>query len=283
MSGLLCGSLFSGVGGMDIGFARAGWRHAFFAEIEPFGRAVLAERFPGVPIYEDVRDVPECAAGEWPRLDVLTFGSPCQDLSVAGKRQGLDGDRSGLFWEAMRIAGDGPFRPRALLMENVEGLLSSNNGRDFAVVLDAMAERGYRWTFRLLDSQHFQVPQRRVRVFVLAIADDDPRAGRAAEVLALGEGSGGDSPTSHPSWPLTSSGAGSGAPDGGGAGDAVPVERERERERVVPAVTSKWAKGTGGPAGDECQNLVLAAEWSGRSPRNTENKRGRTSRMGVDS
>ena len=281
MSGLLCGSLFSGVGGMDLGFAWAGWRHAFFAEIEPFGRAVLAERFPGVPIYEDVRDVPECERGEWDRLDVLTFGSPCQDLSVAGKRRGLDGDRSGLFWEAMRIAGNGPLRPRALLMENVEGLLSSNRGRDFAVVLDAMAERGYRWSFRVLDSQHFQVPQRRVRVFVLAIADDDPRAERIAEVLALGESSRRDSPTSNPSWPLTSSGAGSGAPGGGGAGDAVTVERERER--VVPAVTSKWAKGSGGPAGDECQNLVLAAEWSGRSPRNTENKRGRTSRMGVDS
>ena len=231
MSGLVCGSLFSGVGGMDLGFSWAGWRHAFFAEIEPFGRAVLAARFPGVPIYEDVRDVPECERGEWDRLDVLTFGSPCQDLSVAGKRRGLDGDRSGLFWEAMRIAGAGPLRPRALLMENVEGLLSSNNGRDFAVVLDAMAERGYRWTFRLLDSQHFQVPQRRVRVFVLAIADDDPRAERIAEVLALGESSRGDSPTSNPSWPLTSSGAGSGAPGGGGAGDAVTVERERERER----------------------------------------------------
>lgn len=285
---LLCGSLFSGVGGMDLGFTWAGWRHAFFAEIESFGRAVLAARFPGVPIYSDVRDVPECGSGTpwgvtrsgesahadarehdgdlrdpepelrgdgagrsgdqsgrrllhadeggraWSgddRLDVLTFGSPCQDLSVAGKRRGLDGDRSGLFWEAMRIAGDGPLRPRALLMENVEGLLSSNNGRDFALVLDAMAERGYRWSYRVLDSQHFGVPQRRRRVFVLAIADDDPRAERIAEVLALGEGSGGDSPTSDPSWPSAAAGAGAGAPGGGGSGDAVSVERERERER----------------------------------------------------
>ena len=271
MSGLLCGSLFSGVGGMDLGFAWAGWRHAFFAEIEPFGRAVLAERFPDVPIYSDVRDVPECERGEWDRLDVLTFGSPCQDLSVAGKRRGLDGDRSGLFWEAMRIAGDGPLRPRALLMENVEGLLSSNRGRDFALVLDAMAERGYGWSFRVLDSQHFQVPQRRVRVFVLAIADDDPRSERIAEVLALGESSRRDSPTSNPSWPLTSSGAGSGAPGGGGAGDAVTVEREREsrsrrheqvgegkrgpcrgrvpeprpRRRVVGAITAQYGEQAG--------------------------------------
>lgn len=255
MSELLCGSLFSGVGGMDLGFTWAGFRHAFFAEIDSFGRAVLAARFPGVPIYEDVCDVPECGSGtRWEvtvggsrvhalrraslsrerdrgdadaadrqrderhapprRLDVLTFGSPCQDLSVAGKRRGLDGDRSGLFWEAMRIAGDGPLRPRALLMENVEGLLSSNGGRDFALVLDAMAERGYRWSYRVLDSQHFAVPQRRRRVFVCAVADDDPRAERIAEVFALAESSGGDSPTSDSSWPSASSRARAGAPSG---------------------------------------------------------------------
>jgi DNA (cytosine-5)-methyltransferase 1 len=264
MSELLCGSLFSGVGGMDLGFTWAGFRHAFFAEIDPFGRAVLAERFPGVPIYSDVRDVPECGSGipcergEWPRLDVLTFGSPCQDLSVAGKRRGLDGDRSGLFWEAMRIAGDGPLRPRALLMENVEGLLSSNGGRDFALVLDAMAERGYRWSYRVLDSQHFAVPQRRRRVFVCAVADDDPRAERIAEVFALAEGGGGDSPTSDPSWPRASSRSGAGAPSGRvigaltvtakNAGDGgwhdnedhlVPRERERERETSVVGVITQ--------------------------------------------
>lgn len=289
---------------MDIGFAWAGWRHAFFAEIEPFGRAVLAERFPGVPIYSDVRDVPECGSGiPWGRtragddvgraeshrlpsladdghehgpindtsgrrLDVLTFGSPCQDLSVAGKRRGLDGDRSGLFWEAMRIAGDGPLRPRALLMENVEGLLSSNGGRDFALVLDAMAERGYRWSYRVLDTQFFGCAQRRRRVFVVGIADDDPRAERIGEVLALAEGGGGDSPTREPSWPDVAARVGAGAPSGGGgggmtgwddvagtltatyaeqagqdfgpggAGIVFPVERERERGEVVNAVTS---------------------------------------------
>jgi DNA (cytosine-5)-methyltransferase 1 len=274
MSELLCGSLFSGVGGMDIGFAWDGWRHAFFAEIEPFGRAVLAERFPGVPIYSDVRDVPECERGEWDRLDVLTFGSPCQDLSVAGKRRGLEGDRSGLFWEAMRIAGDGPLRPRALLMENVEGLLSSNGGRDFALVLDAMAERGYRWSFRVLDSQHFAVAQRRRRVFVVAIADDDPRAERIGEVLALAEGGGGDSPTREPSWPDVAARVGAGAPSGGGriigslteSGGAVTMDHQSfvtggqyvTRDDLAPTVTAKWAKGSGGPSGSETGNLVVA-------------------------
>jgi DNA (cytosine-5)-methyltransferase 1 len=321
MNELLCGSLFSGVGGMDIGFARAGFRHAFFAEIEPFGRAVLAARFPGVPIYEDVRDVPECGSGtpwgvtrsgerleidgglrrsvadgnaapygdgashERPdsvsrsRLDVLTFGSPCQDLSVAGKRAGLDGDRSGLFWEAMRIAGDGPLRPRALLMENVEGLLSSNGGRDFALVLDAMAERGYRWSYRVLDSQHFGVPQRRRRVFVLAIADDDPRAERIGEVLALAEGSGGDSPTSDPAWPHVAARAGGGTPGGGGDGADAVIERERESRsrrhlqvgegqrrtcgrrvpepRVVGALTATYGEQSGQDLGPSGAGLVM--------------------------
>lgn len=113
-------------------------------------------------------------------------------------------------------------------MENVEGLLSSNNGRDFALVLDAMAERGYRWSYRVLDSQHFAVPQRRVRVFVCAVADDDPRAERIAEVLALGEGSDGDSPTRNPSWPDVASRARAGAPSS--SGDDAVIERERERE-----------------------------------------------------
>jgi site-specific DNA-cytosine methylase len=284
MSELLCGSLFSGVGGMDIGFAWAGWRHAFFAEIEPFGRAVLAERFPDVPIYSDVRDVPECGSGipwgeprervepdgrlrrpdaegngsadghgesdERPdsirrtRLDVLTFGSPCQDLSVAGKRRGLDGDRSGLFWEAMRIAGDGPLRPRALLMENVEGLLSSNGGRDFALVLDAMAERGYRWSYRVLDSQHFGVPQRRRRVFVVGVADDDPRAERIGEVLALAEGGGGDSPTREPSWPDVAARIGAGAPSSSG--------------RVVGTLTAQYGEQSGQDFGPGGAGLVTA-------------------------
>ena len=245
MSELICGSLFSGVGGMDLGFAWAGWRHAFFAEIDPFGRAVLAARFPGVPIYSDVRDVPECGRGEWPRLDVLTFGSPCQDLSVAGKRAGLEGDRSGLFWEAMRIAGDGPLRPRALLMENVEGLLSSNCGRDFALVLDAMAERGYRWSYRLLDSQHFGVPQRRRRVFVLAIAHGDPGAERIGEVLALAESGGGDSPTSNPTWPLPAPGARGGAASGG---------------RIVGTLTAGYGEQSGQDFGPSGAGLVTAAD-----------------------
>ena len=222
MSGLTCGSLFSGVGGMDVGLAWAGFRHAFFAELDPYARAVLAARFPGVHIYEDVRDVGAAAEGK--SIDLLAGGFPCQDLSVAGKRAGLAGERSGLFHEFVRVAD--AFRPRALLVENVEGLYSSDGGRDFGVVLDALAERGYLVAWRTLDAQHFGVPQRRRRVFVLAIADGDPGAERLGEVLALAEGGGGDSPTSDPTWPLTSPGTRGGASRNSGD-DAVSAFRMR--------------------------------------------------------
>jgi len=226
MSELTCGSLFSGVGGMDIGLKWAGFRHLFFAEVDAYARAVLAARFPGVPIYEDVRDVARDDDGHG-HVDLLCGGFPCQDLSVAGKRAGLAGERSGLFWEAMRIAD--AFRPRAVLLENVEGLYSSNGGRDFGVVLNALAERGYLVSWRTLDAQHFGVPQRRRRVFVCAIADGDPAAERIGEVLALAEGGGRNSPTSDPSWPLPSAGAQNGAE---GSGRVVGALAGRSMSRL---------------------------------------------------
>jgi DNA (cytosine-5)-methyltransferase 1 len=209
---LTVGSLFSGVGGMDIGLEWSGFQHKFFAEIDPYCREVLKARFPGVPVYEDVKDV-DAGAGY---VDLLCGGFPCQDLSVAGKRAGLAGERSGLFFEFMRIVD--ALRPRAVLIENVEGLYSSGSprGADFGVVLDSLAERGYLATWRTLDAQHFGVPQRRRRVFVCAISDGDPGAERIGEVLAVGEGSGGDSEARDPSWPLTSASVGRGAEGGGG-------------------------------------------------------------------
>lgn len=269
---LTAGSLFSGVGGMDIGLEWAGFQHRFFAEIDPYCRAVLKARFPGVPVYEDVKDV-DVDAGY---VDLLCGGFPCQDLSVAGKRAGLAGERSGLFFEFMRIVD--ALRPRAVLIENVEGLYSSGSpkGADFGVVLDSLAERGYLATWRTLDAQHFGVPQRRRRVFVCAIADGDPGAERIGEVLAVAEGSGGDSPTSDPSWPLTSSAAGRGAEGSGGRVVGALTGRNVTRlddqcvggGHIVPAITRKWAKGSGGPAGDEHQNLV----WTGVgvNPSNTD-------------
>lgn len=296
MSELTCGSLFSGVGGMDIGLAWAGFRHLFLCEIDPYCQAVLRARFPGVHIYSDVRDVGvevhgglrEPNAGgngqadgdgqsderpdsvHWPQLDLLTSTFPCQDISVAGKRAGLAGERSGLFHESMRVVD--ALRPRAILIENVEGLYSSGSprGSDFGIVLDSLAARGYLATWRTLDAQFFGVPQRRRRVFVVAIADGDPGAERIGEVLAVAESSGGDSPTSDPTWPHIAPAARGGAEGGSGdGGDSVM----RERERVVPAITAKWAKGSGGPAGDECQNLVWSEPSQLRATPNTRIRR----------
>lgn len=204
-------SLFSGIGGMDEGLRRAGWEHAFLCESDPYRRDVLRARFPGVPVYDDVREVAESPRPERLRtvggggdstdprrgrpraqdsndhIDLLCGGFPCQDVSVAGKRRGLDGERSGLFFEFARIAES--LRPDWLLVENVPGLLSSNGGRDFGVVLGTMADIGYGVAWRIVDSRYFGVPQRRRRVFIVgAFAPGDTRgaAERAGEILAVG-------------------------------------------------------------------------------------------------
>jgi DNA (cytosine-5)-methyltransferase 1 len=200
-------STFSGVGGLDLGLHQAGWRHELLCERDEYRRAVLATRFPGVPILDDVRSVgvpserrrteqdsadigvrPEYRPRrEGGRPDLLCGGFPCQDLSVAGRRAGLAGERSGLFFEFARIAES--VRPRWLLIENVPGLLTSNGGRDFGELLGTLADVGYGVAWRVLDSRHFGVPQRRRRVFILA-CDVGGRAGaeRAGEVLAVGQG-----------------------------------------------------------------------------------------------
>lgn len=180
------GSLFSGVGGLDLGLTNAGFEHVFFAEIDEYSRQVLHEHWPGVPVFPDVRIV----GGNPGEIDVLVGGFPCQDLSLAGKRAGLEGNRSGLFWEFMRIADE--FQPTALIIENVVGMFSSGDpkGADFGVILDALAERGYVVAWRTLNATDFGVPQRRRRVFLVCIRDGHPGADRVGEVLAVGEGSG---------------------------------------------------------------------------------------------
>jgi DNA (cytosine-5)-methyltransferase 1 len=179
-------SLFSGIGGMDEGLRRAGFRHQLFCEVDEYRRTVLCRRFIGTSVYRDVRELGAAQlAGRG--VDLLCGGFPCQDLSVSGKRRGLAGERSGLFFEFARCLE--LVRPRWLLIENVPGLLSSHSGRDFGVVLDTLADLGYGMAWRVLDSRFFGVPQRRRRVFIVgAVVDGDPRAAadRAGQVLALG-------------------------------------------------------------------------------------------------
>jgi DNA (cytosine-5)-methyltransferase 1 len=171
---LTFGSLFAGVGGFDMGFEQAGWDCKFQVEWDKNCQQILNKHWPDVPKWGDVSDV---NGAEIPPVDCIIFGSPCQDLSVAGKRAGLEGERSGLFHEAVRIikemrdATNGTF-PRWTVWENVAGALSSNNGRDFGTVINEMAKAGAcLQEYALLDAQHFGIPQRRRRVFLVSCFD----------------------------------------------------------------------------------------------------------------
>ena len=174
MSALTVGSLFSGIGGFDLGLERAGVRPLWMCEIDRACQGVLRRHWPGVPIYDDVTRL---STDNLVRPDVLCGGFPCQDVSVAGRRAGLVGERSGLWYEFLRVIES--LRPRWVVIENVPGLLSSNGGRDFAVVLRGLVECGYGVTWRVLDAQYFGVAQRRRRVFIVGSLG----SGRAAEVL----------------------------------------------------------------------------------------------------
>ncbi len=157
------GSLFAGIGGFDLGFERAGFRTAWQVEIDPIRRAVLADRFPHAQRFDDVR---ACGRHNLSAVDVIVGGFPCQDLSTMGKRAGLAGERSGLFYEVVRIINE--LRPRWLVLENVTGLLSCNDGEDFAAVIGTLAECGYLGFWRVLNAQYFGVPTKRRRVFMVA-------------------------------------------------------------------------------------------------------------------
>lgn len=175
-------SLFAGIGGFDLGFERAGAEIVAHVELDAKCRELLTARWPCAVSLTDVR---EAGAHNLPACDVVTFGFPCQDLSVAGKRAGLAGERSGLYYEATRIVDE--LRPAYCVWENVPGLLSSDDGRDFARVLLELDRIGSAGAWRVLDAQHFGVAQRRRRLFGL-FSRLDSGARRCAEVLSLAEG-----------------------------------------------------------------------------------------------
>ena len=174
-------SLFAGIGGFDLGFGHAGFRIAGHVECDANCRKLLAAKWPDAVALDDV-----CTAGahNLPPCDVVTFGFPCQDLSVAGKRAGLAGGRSGLFYQATRIIHE--LQPAFCLFENVPGLLSSDEGRDFARVLLELDRIGYHGAWRTLDAQWIGVAQRRRRVFGL-FSRLDSGAERCAEILSIRE------------------------------------------------------------------------------------------------
>lgn len=195
---LTVGSTFAGIGGFDLGFERAGMETIWTAETDRNCNTILARHFPEAVRYEDVRHVTRDAV----RPDVITGGFPCQDLSVAGRRAGLAGERSGLFHEFHRIVGE--LAPEWFIIENVPGLLSSQGGEDMQTIIDAMVELGYGLAWRSLDAQFFNLAQRRERVFIVGRAGADVRS--AAQVLFEPESVCGNTPPSRE--------AGSGTADG---------------------------------------------------------------------
>ena len=202
MKQLTLGSLFDGIGGFPLAAQRAGIKTLWASEIDPTCIEIARRHFPHV---QHLGDITQLHGGKIPPVDIITFGSPCQDLSSAGKQEGIDGERSGLFRDAMRIiyemreATHGKY-PTFIIWENVNGAFGSNNGNDFRVVLEeitntriSMPNSG-RWAtagmvggcaggasvaWRQLDSQFWGVPQRRKRIFLVG----DFRANRAPEIL----------------------------------------------------------------------------------------------------
>lgn len=162
-------SFFSGIGGFDLGFERAGFDVLLQCEIDSFCRSVLERHWPYVTKFEDIKKI---SPADVPNADVWAGGFPCQDVSVArmGPRIGLKGKRSGLFFEFARLLGER--RPRVFLIENVPGLLSSHGGRDFEIVIRTLASFGYSVGWRVLNSRYFGVPQSRQRVYIVGCYRD---------------------------------------------------------------------------------------------------------------
>jgi len=162
-------SLFTGIGGFDLGFQRCGFEITFQCEIDSFCKSVLEEHWPDVPRRDDIKGVDDA---DIPVSEVWTGGFPCQDLSVArmGPRRGLRGARSGLFFEFARLLEQ--CRPGVFVIENVPGLLSSHGGRDFGKLLRTLAKIGYAVGWRMLNSRYFGVPQSRQRMFIVGCYRD---------------------------------------------------------------------------------------------------------------
>lgn len=180
-------SLFAGVGGFDLAMTRRGIKVVATVEIDKKCNEVLAKRFPDATQFTDIQQITGkdlIDAGFNPTKGILTGGFPCQDLSVAGKRAGLAGARSGLFWEIRRLVEE--TQTEWFILENVPGLLSSNGGKDFGIVLGEMADLGYSLGWRVLDAQYFGVPQRRRRVFI--VGSRTGGAGSIGKVLFEREG-----------------------------------------------------------------------------------------------
>lgn len=266
---LTLGSLFDGSGGFPLGGVLAGIKPIWASEIEPFPVRVTTIRFPNMKHYGDISQMSGAAVEP---VDIITFGSPCQDMSVAGKREGLDGNRSSLFYEAIRIikemreATNGKY-PRYIVWENVPGAFSSNKGEDFRAVLTEICKikdeqvsvpkpskwenagrimgDSYSVAWRLLDAQYWGVPQRRQRIYLVAYFD----GGSAGKILFESEGLSGYSAQGFQSWQSSANGSSESIGETGNA-DSLMFENHSQDTRyrgpleVAQTVSSTY--GTGG-------------------------------------
>ena len=237
-------SLFAGIGGFDLGLEQAGHTCVGQVEIDKHAQKVLKRHWPDVPLHDDVT-----TAIEWAKeidligkVDIVCGGFPCQDVSVAGKRAGIAGARSGLFWDAIQFARE--VKAQTVILENVPGLLSSNQGRDFGVVISELADSGYgHIEWRILDSQFFGVPQRRRRIFIVGSTID--RSGQP--IFIERESSAGDSSALNKSGEKVTR----------KIADSARTAGWLASTDAITSITSKWHKGAGGPSGSEHFNLVV--------------------------
>lgn len=265
---LTLGSLFDGSGGFPLGGVIAGITPKWAAEIEPFPIRVTSVRFPNMT---HLGNISEVSGSEIEPVDIITFGSPCQDMSVAGKREGLGGNRSNLFYEAIRIikemreATNGKY-PRYIVWENVPGAFSSNKGEDFKAVLTEICKvkeecvsvpKPAKWenagrimgesfsiAWRLLDAQYWGVPQRRQRIYLVADFD----GGSAGKILFESEGLSGYSAQGFKSWKDAANGITESVGETGS--DSLMFENHsqdtRYRGPLAVAQTVSSTYGTGG-------------------------------------
>lgn len=239
-------TFFSGIGGFDLAFENAGFTVNSWCEIDKHAQAILARHFPNAKQYDDIRKVGKETHGK--TRGIVCGGFPCQDLSIAGKRAGLAGERSGLWFEFARVIDE--LEPQWVIVENVPGLLSSNGGRDFAVIIQWLVKRGYGVAWRVFDAQYFGVPQRRRRVFIVASFGN----GRAAEVLFEREGGGGNTPPSRKAgedvaYSLRANPSHSGDKGDGGINTTMVTSWDTQRMRihdsngVAPTLSQSDGKG----------------------------------------
>jgi len=171
------GSLFAGIGGLDLGLERAGMACKWQVEIDDYATRVLTKHWPDVPKYRDVR---ECGAHNLSHVDLICGGFPCQDVAEGGKLAGIDGQRSGLWREFSRLVGE--LRPRFVLVENVANLLFGDNGRWFGRILGDLAALRYDAEWHCIPAAAVGAPHVRDRVFVVAYANSSDSIRRRGAV-----------------------------------------------------------------------------------------------------